>query len=98
MSLWKANDRSTADLMSNFYQLLAQGQKKDLALKQAKLNYLENSDLLMAHPYFWAGMVAKGDMSAMSKDTGFNWKIVATCFAIVLFGFLLFRKTNVQSN
>lgn len=66
MSLWQANDQSTSDLMSLFYQELAEGKAKDQALRQAKLRYLEQADPLTAHPYFWAGMVAVGEMQALN--------------------------------
>ncbi|MFK8007154.1 MAG: CHAT domain-containing protein [Saprospiraceae bacterium] len=72
MSLWMANDQSTASLMSYFYESLAEGNRKDMALKNAKIRYLENADPLTAHPYFWAGMVAIGDMDSISSSEN-NW-------------------------
>lgn len=72
MSLWMANDQSTANLMSHFYKNLSEGNRKDEALKNAKIQYLENADPLTAHPYFWAGMVAIGDMDAISSKRS-NW-------------------------
>ncbi len=65
MSLWMANDQSTAKLMDHFYKNLSQGQTKNGALKNAKLTYLENADPLTAHPYFWAGLVSTGDLSPL---------------------------------
>lgn len=62
VSQWLANDHSSAQLMAYFYDYLAQGFAKDEALRQAKLDYLDASDALTAHPYFWAGMTAVGDM------------------------------------
>ncbi len=81
MSLWMANDQSTAKLMKRFYENLAQGNRKDVALKNAKIQYLESADPLTAHPYFWAGMVAIGDMDVISSEGG-SW------FWILGFGLL----------
>ncbi|MDX1406877.1 MAG: CHAT domain-containing protein, partial [Saprospiraceae bacterium] len=55
-SLWKVPDGATSELMVGFYQHLKEGTDKASALRQAKLDYLDN--ILApehAHPYFWAG-------------------------------------------
>lgn len=68
MSQWPANDRTTYSLIDNFYQYIVQGQHKDEALRNAKIAHLSNADALTAHPYFWAGMIAVGDMRPMPTD------------------------------
>ncbi|MEM6963697.1 MAG: CHAT domain-containing tetratricopeptide repeat protein [Bacteroidota bacterium] len=86
MSLWMANDQSTTQLMNTFYKNLARGQRKDQALKNAKLTYLENADPLTAHPYFWASMVAIGDMESLSAGRDFSyWAIALGVFIALLF-------------
>lgn len=61
MSLWKANDKTTAQIMEAFSQNLIEGMAKDVALQQAKLSYLEQSDKIKSHPFFWATFVMLGD-------------------------------------
>lgn len=39
-SKWKVSNQSTAFIISAFYEQLAQGKLKDIALQQAKINYL----------------------------------------------------------
>ena len=39
------------------------GQFKDEALRNAKIKYLGEHKKLKAHPYFWGGIYALGDMS-----------------------------------
>ncbi|MCI0515730.1 CHAT domain-containing protein, partial [candidate division KSB1 bacterium] len=63
VSLWSVNDYSTASLMTQFYQNLAQGKSKIQALRQAKLNFLTDSNLTLRHPYYWAGFVLVGNGS-----------------------------------
>ncbi len=76
MSLWLANDQSTSTLMNSFYKNLSKGMKKDEALRKAKIDYLKQADQLTAHPYFWAGIVAVGDMSPLNKTAGFSWWVL----------------------
>ena len=62
-SLWKADDESTYKIMTAFYKYLARGQRKDEALRNAKLEYLENCDPLKSSPFYWAAFIPIGDMS-----------------------------------
>ncbi|MFK7775638.1 MAG: CHAT domain-containing protein [Saprospiraceae bacterium] len=94
MSLWMANDQSTAKLMDHFYKDLAQGNRKDVALKNAKIQYLQNADPLTAHPYFWAGMVAIGDMDSISSNDQIWFWWLGLGFVGVLLFFLLRNKNR----
>lgn len=59
VSLWKVQDRSTADLMVNLYREMGQTQTKAEALRQAKLKLIQQNRY--AHPYYWAPFVLVGD-------------------------------------
>ena len=64
-TLWSVSDERTKDLNLLFYQHLKDGKRKDAALRQAKLDYiqqLESKEQIYAHPYFWSGMIGIGDM------------------------------------
>ncbi len=67
MSLWKVNDQTSTTLMDNFYKYLLEGESIDEALRQAKLNYLELSDELTAHPKIWAPLIAYGNLDEVFK-------------------------------
>jgi CHAT domain-containing protein len=59
-SLWQVDDRSTATLMSFFYEHLAAGLQVREALRQAQLDFIkEFGD--KAQPYYWAGFEVIGD-------------------------------------
>jgi CHAT domain-containing protein len=58
-SLWNVEDRSTTALMKAFYQHLAKGEDKALALTHAKREILERYG--DASPYYWAGFVIVGE-------------------------------------
>lgn len=77
MSLWSVDDCSTAKLMGHFYRHLADGLPKDVALRNAKMDFLETASKRHRHPYYWAGFVLQGDCSAINtakKSEGlFAW-------------------------
>ena len=60
MSLWNVNDKSTAFIMDRFYEHLRSGYSKNEALRLAKLDYLDQSDQLLASPYYWGGFIFIG--------------------------------------
>ena len=81
MSLWRAQDKSTAMLMKHYYKNLAMGQEKDEALRQAKLAYLAHP-MAQKHPFFWAAFVNIGDPAALQVRNNFQ------LWGFLLFGFL----------
>jgi CHAT domain-containing protein len=58
-TLWAVDDRSTARLMEQFYEQLADGKTVARALQMAQ-NHLRQAEHTR-HPYFWAGFVLVGD-------------------------------------
>ncbi|MCX6270135.1 MAG: CHAT domain-containing protein [Bacteroidetes bacterium] len=81
MTLWPVEDRISTQLINDFYYNLSKGMNKIEALRQAKLNLINSSDPLRAHPYFWAGYVNIGDISPIidtnqKKPTKYWWAII----------------------
>ncbi|MEL6253844.1 MAG: CHAT domain-containing tetratricopeptide repeat protein [Bacteroidota bacterium] len=66
-TLWSVNDQKTAELMQRFYQNIAEGEVKDVALQKAKLSFLEAQDNYHAHPFFWAAPIPVGNMEAIEN-------------------------------
>ncbi len=64
-TLWSVNDKSTMQIMENFYRNLRKGQTKDGALWNAKQTYLSKAKGEMAHPFFWSGFIPIGDMKPL---------------------------------
>jgi CHAT domain-containing protein len=67
-SLWKVPDHATKNIMVNFYTHLEDDKKKDQALQQAKLQYLQETTIPHAHPLYWAGFIAIGDMKPIHHE------------------------------
>ncbi len=103
MSLWNANDRSSAELMMQFYKYLSTGMDKATALQKAKLAYLSRADAAHAHPYFWGQFVATGDMRPITKTVNFTHYIIGsiiTMLVLIYFvrRFRLYHQFNRLTN
>ena len=67
LSQWSVEDRSTAELMTAFYQHLTRGATKGDALRQAQLQFIRGQIApelpadAYTHPYFWAPFFLVGD-------------------------------------
>ncbi len=72
MSLWEIDDISTASIMKDFYTELKEHKPKDVALREAKLLYLKNSNSKTAAPVFWAGTVPIGNLDKLEFSTPLN--------------------------
>ena len=94
MSLWPAQDASTARIMESFYNHLSKGIAKDEALRQAKLKFLQDATDLNEHPFYWAGFVLQGDPSPLvGKKHRYLWGLVLAMLMV----FLLIYRRNFLS-
>jgi len=92
MTLWTVEDKTGSNLMSNFYTFLAQGLKKDNALRQAKLEYLKTADALKSHPYFWSGYVTLGDVDPLYDDSLVKRLMYLVFGSVGIIFLLIFRR------
>lgn len=96
MSLWQVPDQATAEIMVAFYEHLKSGMTKDAALRQAKIDYLDNTlEPDQRHPYYWAGFIAEGNMKAVNlkQSTWWKWWLIGGAF---LLGIGLFMRTRFK--
>lgn len=93
-TLWEVNDAATAKVMTGFYRHLQQEKPKDIALTNAKLDYLKEADNLTSHPFYWAGYIAVGNMEPVQAGRTW-WKWILLAVGIVLIPvFLGWRKKS----
>ncbi len=59
VSLWPVVDRSTSNLMFDFYRYLGDSEEKAQALRRAKLAMIQSGKY--AEPYYWAPFVLSGE-------------------------------------
>ena len=96
MSLWKTDDAQTAELMQYFYVYLSKGEEVSVALRNAKLEYIQNHDARFSNPYFWAGFVVMGTNRSIVKrlDNTILFLAIAGIILIIVVFALLKRKKH----
>jgi LPXTG-motif cell wall-anchored protein len=92
-TLWKADDRSSAWLTQRLHHYLKQGWEKDVALQQAKLDYLNDPEVHPARkaPYYWANFVFIGDPAPLYDDRRHWWLIAVGLLLLAGGGALWWR-------
>lgn len=90
MTLWEIDDQPSSDIMTNFYGYLADGFPTDIALQQAKIDYIQTADKFMSHPSYWAGFVNIGKSKVVSQEPGFlrYWWIPAILVVLLAIFFI----------
>jgi CHAT domain-containing protein len=66
MSLWRLHENPAPQLVEAFFKHLKAGKTKDEALRRAKLEFIDddkNGEML--HPFYWASLMATGDMCVL---------------------------------
>ncbi len=94
-SLWNADDRSTRYIMQQFYKNLKDKQSKSEALREAKLDYLNNHNLSEGSPHFWATFVLLGDPSALqtsSRLSKYWWLLLLSILLVVVIAYRTHQK------
>ena len=94
-TLWSVEDKSTSDIVKHFYKHLHSGHPKDVALQNAKINYLEDmqqTDPSKTHPYYWSSLVAVGDMSPLKSPSRIKYLVTVGSLFLFVFTFLLYSK------
>ena len=92
-SLWSVSDKATANLMQLFYSQLKKGSPKDVALRNAKLNFIASQDESLAAPFYWASTIAIGDMKPIKSGTEWYWFVLIGLACLLgWFGWQRLRK------
>ena len=91
-TLWSIDDRASSQIVEAFYTNLKAGQKKDEALRNAKLAYLAKyRGSNRAHPLFWAAFVPVGRMDALPSHDYTLW-FWLTGLALFISGVVIYRR------
>ena len=94
-SLWKVDDRATAELMGHFYDaMLLKGMSPAAALRSAKLEMMRNPQ--WSEPYFWAGFVLQGEYTNHIAVAHYSWFRSPLMFLFLLLpiaaGLLIYQR------
>ncbi len=90
MSLWPANDASTQEIMVNFFERLKSGENKDEALRNARLDYLEQASA--THPFYWATFVFIGDPKPLTEGNGLPYWWLGIGVLLLAVAFFVWRN------
>ncbi|MEM9328027.1 MAG: CHAT domain-containing protein, partial [Bacteroidota bacterium] len=94
MSHWPVDDKSTSELMTNFYRYLSEGHTKGSALQKARQDFLSKADVSRSHPFFWAGFVVVGDDSPVTRSRWPWWILLIG--VLITGGWLLRHRRSVR--
>ncbi len=75
-SLWNVDDKQTPEIIEAFYHYLGAGLPKRQALRQAKLDYINHTSHIKAHPFYWAGFILHGhpgNIKIARKRSWWDW-------------------------
>ncbi len=68
MSLWKIDEQTSTDIITTFYENLKNGERKNAALRNAKLKLMHQGGGRLSHPYYWAGLALIGDSTPLYES------------------------------
>jgi CHAT domain-containing protein/tetratricopeptide (TPR) repeat protein len=93
-SLWKIDEKSSAEIVTLFYDQLLKGLTKDKALQLAKLAYLKSKDGRTLSPKYWAGLILIGNTSPISNLRSNSVLILILSILLFLGLFFLFNRNR----
>lgn len=92
LNLWSVNDKVASEFATDFYTFINQGYSKSEAIRQAKINQLNNSN---ANPHFWGAYMMIGNPSPVSNKTERPYMLFGLLtFTILAAGYSTFAQTN----
>jgi CHAT domain-containing protein len=94
-SYWQIDDKSSHQLMKEFYNQLKYLNKAE-SLKKAKQKYLKTASAFQGHPYFWSGLIINGNINRLDLEiVTFPKKWYLAAFLICLSAILIiYRKAQ----
>ena len=71
-----------------------EGEPINEALRQAKLNYLNNSDAYLSHPYYWSAFIQLGENveSNEGKRDGLLVVVLSAGVLLTILAIFIYRK------
>ncbi|MBK5277821.1 MAG: CHAT domain-containing protein [Bacteroidia bacterium] len=88
ISLWKIDDRTSAQVMGNFYKYISAGDYLDFALAASKSEYIRGASEFNSHPAYWAAFLQIGDTRGIEAKMS-NSKLSTLAFIILSIASLL---------
>lgn len=93
MSLWTLQDAFTSEILTCFYSNLEQNQPKDIALAEAKRQFLTADQSERRVPNYWASMALMGSIEPLDISHNHYYRYILAVLALVLI-FYIVKKRN----
>ena len=84
-NLWRVENTSTYKLTELFYTKLAKGLPIDVALQEAKKEFIKTASREKQLPYYWAAPILTGRTDAIQLKKNYTWIFVAASACLVMF-------------
>ncbi|HEX5167549.1 MAG TPA: CHAT domain-containing tetratricopeptide repeat protein [Cyclobacteriaceae bacterium] len=97
MSLWQARDSFTSEIMVKFYENLNKQESVSYSLRDAKLQFLKESDNRAAHPANWAAFVLNGQDLKFSEESSVRSWIFIMGAITLLTAIALYARKRIQT-
>ena len=96
---WKLDDLVGATMITNYLKRLEEGEQKDWALRNAKLDYLKHVTSEEGYnPIYWAGLQVMGDVSPVEIGNSYIiWFSIVGLMLLVGVGFVIKRVHQLRS-
>lgn len=83
-TLWAVDDEASSKLTQLFLKQLKIGKPKDIALQQAKIEYLNSATPEVLPPYYWSSYKLTGSTEALSKSSNIKYFVLGSCVVLLL--------------
>ncbi len=97
MTNWEIEDKSGAEIMISFYKNLLKGYRKDEALRKARIDFIDNTDMLRSHPYFWGAYVCIGNPENLFWSYSHYYPYTTFILLVLLMVGIIWRVTTRKS-
>ena len=93
-TLWNANEKSTQEILTSFYQNLKKGEPKTIALQHAKQVYLQKHKGIEASPFYWGAPILIGHTNQIivPNKTPIYLIIGIGILFLIVMGWFFYRK------
>ena len=94
-TLWTVDDESSFKITQLFLKNLKDGKAKDIALQEAKLNFLNSSSPDKLHPFYWSSFRLTGNTSPLKITSSLKYYIIG-CSIALFFIAIYFRRKQLK--
>ena len=84
-NLWQVENTSTYQLTELFYAKLAKGLPLDIALQEAKKEFIKNASHEKQLPFYWAAPILTGRTDAIQLKKNYTWIFVTAGVCLLAF-------------